>query len=153
MTLIKFLTASLMIYSAGVMAQLNPVDPQKPVEKKMANFKKDIDAPRVGKMRLEYVYDEDSEPVSTPGSLKIFVKCDWRKKEILLEDVRGCDLKSYRYAKEEFILYFEMIFPVVDAGSIAHCEKREDRQFDLKKYCDDLWKKETQNKKKKPAKK
>jgi hypothetical protein len=151
--ILKALYFAIAVFSCAAFAQLNPVDPQKPVEKKMANFKKEIDAPRVGKLRLDYVYDEDNEPVSQPMSFKVFVTCDWRRKEILLDDIRGCELKSYNYAKEEKVLHYDFIYAVVDDGSIARCEKREERQIDLAKFCDDLFKKERLSKKPNKAEK
>ncbi|NJM10482.1 MAG: hypothetical protein HC883_06460 [Bdellovibrionaceae bacterium] len=117
-------------------------------EAKIANFKKQVDAPRVGKLRVDYIYDEDNEPVSQPASFKIFLQCDGSRAESLVKDVRGCELKAHRYVKEEKILHVDMVYPVIDAGSIVHCERREEVQFDLGKYCADLWKAAPKKKKK-----
>ena len=106
-------------------------------EKKLANFANKFDAPRVGKLSLEYVFDEDAEPVSTPAMFKISLKCADSRSEVLVQKIMGCELKSYQYAKETKILHAEMMFSVMDAASIAHCERREEIEIDLGKFCAD----------------
>lgn len=132
--------------SEAAYAQLNPIDPAKPIEKKMPNFKKEIDAPKVGKIRLDYVYDENNEPISQLSSFKIYVTCSGRPKEVLAENLRACEMLSWRYAKEERILYTESIFAVVDAGSVVHCTNRKEVEFDLGKFCEDRWKPKSKKK-------
>ncbi len=126
----KHLALALLIILAGSAIAQQP-------DKKMPNFKKSIDAPRVGKLHLEYVYDEDAEPVSTPASFKISIQCDGSRTPVLMDKVMGCELKSYKYEKENKKLLAEVIFPVMDAASIAHCERREEMEFDLGKFCAD----------------
>jgi len=107
-------------------------------KKALPRFDTTLDAPRVGKVRLQH-NPEEIEPMTQPASFKISVRCDGRKKSEVVREVRAWELRSYEYNKVERKLYAKIIHAAIDESSVARPGESEDIEIDLAKFCEEIW--------------
>jgi hypothetical protein len=100
------------------------------------DFDQEIEAPGVGKIRLEY--RDVGEPVSEPSYLEIYAKCDGFVKEKRILKIGMCHIKSHKYEKETKTLKLEYVTSEVAVGSVVRCVHNTEKQVDLGKACTEL---------------